>query len=248
MVVHSSCIHAHREGCTHICDENMRSCEDPRLIITQRNHTQILVQRQLSRRKSVSSVDRGPRLALEPRGPRKRVHAHAHRPAPLFRPSSGRASHSARTKMSPGLAPNHPPRVSRPGSNGPSRLTPSPRPRLAVGTNGESARRIGPLLTCSGTSGPGGRGAQGAVTRVVRLCYFRSPPVPREQFPRRKCGREGTSKPPAARENRAGRPGAAAVEEEGEGIDGATEARDQERRRWRARRRERARGSRRGRR
>ena len=177
MVVHSSCIHApHREGCTHICDENMRSCEDPRLIITQRNHTQILVQRQLSRGKSVASVDRGPRPdpALEQCGPRKRVHAHAHRPAPLFRPS-GRASHSASTKMSPGLPPDLPSRVQRPGSNGPGSLTPFARPRLAVGTNGESARRIGPLLTCSGTSGPGGRGAQGAVRRVVRLCYFRSP-------------------------------------------------------------------------
>ena len=163
MVVHSSCIHApHREGCTHICDENMRSCEDPRLIITQRNHTQILVQRQLSRRKSVSSVDRGPRLALEPCGPRKRVHAHAHRPAPLFRPSSGRASHSASTKMSPGLPPDLPSRVQRPGSNGPGRLTPSPRPRLAVGTNGESARRIGPLLWHVGARRPRGPGCSDA--------------------------------------------------------------------------------------
>jgi hypothetical protein len=85
-----------------------KSCENPRLIITQRDHTG-------HHTRTATGEQRGkvwrpgptPRIR---RGSRERVHAHmppqlfASCPA-LFRSSPGRASHSARTKMSSRVSP-----------------------------------------------------------------------------------------------------------------------------------------------
>lgn len=85
-----------------------KSCENPRLIITQRDHTGHHTRTATGeQREKVWRPGPTPRIR---RGSRERVHAHmppqlfASCPA-LFRSSPGRASHSARTKMSSRVSP-----------------------------------------------------------------------------------------------------------------------------------------------